>query len=34
MKKTYEPMEMEVISLRAEDVIMTSGCENELPEDE
>ena len=34
MKKQYEPMEMEVIAFHCEDVIMTSGCENELPEDD
>lgn len=34
MKKQYEPMEMEVINFRLEDVILTSGDEDELLEDD
>ena len=33
MKGQYEPVEMDTIPFETEDVIRTSQCEDELPED-
>ena len=29
--ETYEPLEIEVVEFDAEDVIVTSGCDDETP---
>ena len=34
MKELYEVAEMEVIAINSEDIIRTSGCENESSDDE
>lgn len=34
MKKSYEPLEVEIIAFSAEDIVRTSGGDNETPEDD